>query len=44
MAYFQKYGFATPMLCKEKTGLDMRVPPSSFTVTDVKACVGKELV
>ncbi|XP_065579671.1 lysine-specific demethylase 2A-like [Artemia franciscana] len=40
MAYFQKHGFATPMLCKEKTGLDMRVPPSSFTVTDVKACVG----
>ncbi len=40
IAYFQRSGFATPILVKEKTGLQMTVPDSSFTVTDVKNAVG----
>lgn len=38
--YFQRTGFKFPLLVKEKSGLNIRVPDSSFTVTDVKNLVG----
>ncbi|XP_076255197.1 lysine demethylase 2 isoform X2 [Rhynchophorus ferrugineus] len=40
VAYFQKYGFNTPLLFKEKTGLGLRVPPSNFSINDVRVSVG----
>ncbi|CAD5121051.1 DgyrCDS9592 [Dimorphilus gyrociliatus] len=40
ICYFQKNGFSTPILVKDKTGLGLRVPSKNFTVMDVKACVG----
>ncbi|QQP49504.1 JmjC domaincontaining histone demethylation protein 1like, partial [Caligus rogercresseyi] len=37
-------GFNTPILVKEKSGLGMKVPDSSFTVSDVKTHVGSKRV
>jgi len=37
---FQRTGFNNPIFVKEKTGLDIRVPESSFSVTDVRNYVG----
>ena len=37
----QKNGFKEPLLFKDKSGLDMKVPKSDFTVGDVRQCVGK---
>ena len=37
---FQRTGFNNPIFVKEKTGLDIRVPNSSFSVTDVRNLVG----
>lgn len=41
LAYLQKYGFNTPLLFKEKSGLGLQVPDSSFTINDVRSCVGE---
>ena len=38
--FFQRTGFNTPVFVLEKTGLNMRVPDASFSVTDVKNYVG----
>ncbi|XP_046452222.1 jmjC domain-containing histone demethylation protein 1-like isoform X2 [Daphnia pulex] len=40
MGYVQKNGFSTPLLFKDKSGLDMKVPKSDFSVGDVRQCVG----
>ncbi|CAH1115324.1 unnamed protein product [Psylliodes chrysocephalus] len=40
VAYFQRHGFNTPLLFKEKTGLGLRVPTTNFTINDVRMCVG----
>ena len=37
---FQRTGFNNPIFVKEKTGLDIRVPNSSFSVSDVRNLVG----
>ncbi|GJQ78058.1 hypothetical protein Trydic_g2401 [Trypoxylus dichotomus] len=44
VAYFQRNGFNTPLLFKEKTGLGLRVPTSNFTINDVRMCVGSRRV
>ncbi|XP_018564095.1 jmjC domain-containing histone demethylation protein 1 isoform X1 [Anoplophora glabripennis] len=44
VAYFQRHGFNTPLLFKEKTGLGLRVPTSNFTINDVRMCVGSRRV
>jgi F-box/leucine-rich repeat protein 10/11 len=44
MDYFKKYGFKTPLVCKEQKGLGLRVPSESFSVDDVKRCVGSQRV
>lgn len=44
VAYFQRYGFNTPLLFKEKTGLGLRLPTSNFTINDVRMCVGSRRV
>lgn len=38
--FFFRTGFNMPLFIKEKTGLEMTVPDSTFTVTDVKNAVG----
>lgn len=40
VAYIQKNGFSTPLYFKDKTGLDLKIPKSDFTVGDVRQCVG----
>lgn len=44
LAYLQRHGFNTPILFKEKTGLGLQVPSQTFTVNDVRTCVGKYIV
>lgn len=45
LSYFQRSGFATPILVKRKAGLGMTMPEAdSFTVTDVKNAVGARRV
>lgn len=44
VAYFQRYGFNTPLLFKDKSGLGIRVPTSNFTVNDVRMCVGSRRI
>ncbi|KAJ8974503.1 hypothetical protein NQ317_012994 [Molorchus minor] len=44
VAYFQRHGFNTPLLFKEKTGLGLRLPTSNFTINDVRMCVGSRRV
>ncbi|XP_019876695.2 jmjC domain-containing histone demethylation protein 1 isoform X2 [Aethina tumida] len=44
VAYFQRHGFNTPLLFREKAGLGLRVPTSNFTVDDVRMCVGSRRV
>ena len=39
-----RHGFNTPILVKEKSGLDITVPDSSFTVSDVRNFVGAKRV
>lgn len=41
LAYLQRHGFNTPILFKEKTGLGLQVPSQTFTVSDVRTCVGE---
>ncbi|KAJ8888157.1 hypothetical protein PR048_007644 [Dryococelus australis] len=38
--YVQKEGFTVPLLFHDKSGLDLRLPSSDFTVNDVRICVG----
>lgn len=40
MGYIQKNGFNTPLLFKDKYGLDIKVPKPDFSVGDVRQCVG----
>lgn len=42
VAHVQKNGFATPILFREKSGLDIKVPKPDFTVADVRQCVGNQ--
>ncbi|XP_044738222.1 jmjC domain-containing histone demethylation protein 1-like isoform X2 [Chrysoperla carnea] len=44
LAYIQRYGFNTPLLFRETTGLGLRVPSPDFTVNDVRMCVGSRRV
>ncbi|XKL65132.1 hypothetical protein PGB90_005218 [Kerria lacca] len=44
LAYLQRHGFNTPILFKEKVGLGLQVPSSSFTVNDVRTCVGSRRI
>ncbi|CAH0549530.1 unnamed protein product [Brassicogethes aeneus] len=44
VAYFQRYGFNTPLLFREKTGLGIRVPTSNFSINDVRMCVGSRRI
>ena len=38
--YIDKNGFTFPILIKDSAGLDLKVPPSNFTVNDVELAVG----
>ena len=40
----QQNGFQTPVVFKDKSGLDMRTPSKIFTVNDIKTCVGSKRV
>jgi len=42
--YVQRSGFNFPLFFREKTGLHMKVPGPSFTVTDVKNLVGNKRI
>ena len=44
LEHFQRHGFTTPLYIPEKSGLHIRVPGPSFTVTDVKNLVGGKRV
>lgn len=39
--YLEENGFDLPLLVDKKDGLDLRVPPNSFTVLDIEHHVGK---
>lgn len=41
---FQKHGFEKPILVKKPDGLDLRVPPKSFLVRDVRNYVGHQRI
>lgn len=41
LQYLQTNGFETPIIIDGKDGLDMTVPPQSFSVYDVETYVGK---
>ena len=38
--YLEERGFDIPIIVDKTDGLDLRVPPPSFTVQDVENCVG----
>ena len=38
--YVDKHGFSSPILVEDPAGLDLRVPPPTFTVNDVELAVG----
>lgn len=40
----QKNGFEKPILVTKPNGLDLRVPPKSFLVRDVRNCVGHQRI
>ncbi|XP_071057273.1 jmjC domain-containing histone demethylation protein 1 isoform X2 [Onthophagus taurus] len=44
VSYFQRNGFNTPLLFKEKSGLGLRVPTNNFTINDVRMCVGSRRI
>lgn len=44
LQYVQKNGFDKPILVAEPGGLDLRVPPKSFLVRDVRNCVGNQRI
>jgi len=39
--YLQINGFETPIIIDGKDGLDMTIPPPSFSVCDVETYIGK---
>jgi hypothetical protein len=39
--YIERNGFSNPILVDRKDGLDMRVPPSNFSIQDVENYVGE---
>lgn len=41
LQYLQTNGFENPIVIDEKEGLNMTVPPSSFSVFDVENYIGK---
>ena len=41
MKYFERNGFQTPILVREKEGLGLRVPHKDFSVADVERHVGE---
>ncbi|XP_060533055.1 jmjC domain-containing histone demethylation protein 1-like isoform X2 [Cylas formicarius] len=44
VSYFQRHGFNTPLLFKDKSGLGLRVPPPNFSINDVRLSVGSRRV
>lgn len=44
MNYLQENGFEKPILIKQMHGLGMKMPLKSFTVSDVKQCVGSRRI
>jgi len=40
LEHFQQTGFKFPILVKERTGLHMKIPDKTFSITDVKNLVG----
>jgi len=42
--YFQRTGFNFPLFFREKSGLHMKVPGPSFTVSDVKNLIGNKRI
>ena len=44
LEHFQRQGFTTPIFVQEKSGLHIKVPDSSFSVTDVRNLVGGKRV
>jgi len=38
--HFQKTGFKNPIIVKEKSGLHIKIPDTSFSITDVRNLVG----
>lgn len=44
LEHFQRQGFNSPIFVPEKAGLHIKVPDSSFTVTDVRNLVGGKRV
>ena len=44
LEHFQRQGFNSPIYVPEKAGLHIKVPDSSFTVTDVRNLVGGKRV
>jgi len=40
LEHFQKTGLKNPILVKEKSGLHMKIPDTTFTITDVRNLVG----
>lgn len=41
--YIENSGFNLPILIDKKDGLDLKVPPSNFSIQDVENYVGKLL-
>jgi len=39
--YLENSGFSLPILIDKKDGLDIKVPPSNFSVQDVENYVGE---
>lgn len=39
--YLEKNGFTVPILVEVKDGLDLLVPPKTFSVHDVESTVGQ---
>lgn len=44
LQYVQKNGFDKPILVEEPEGLELRVPPKTFLVRDVRNCVGQNRI
>ena len=34
-------GFSRPIMVRERKGLEMRLPPQNFSISDVERCVGR---
>lgn len=42
LPYLNSSGFTRPIFVEHKDGLDLNVPPNTFTVEDVESYVGNE--